>query len=95
LSSIANFERIESLVNSQDFDSLPISTVKKELDSLRRNSPTSNNPQFQQRWERVSQLLQSRISAELPWYQKPLGQLAIGVGVVLLSAAALTLFTSK
>ena len=84
---VANFERIEGLVKSGRIDSLPIAEVRKEHNSLLRNSPTSHNPQFEQRWKRVELAFASRIAGELHWWQKPLGVIAIAVLAAVLSAA--------
>ena len=84
---IANFERIEALVQRGAIDSLPISEVRKEHGSLLRSTPTSQNPQFEQRWKRVEIALSSRIAAEIQWWQKPLGVIAIAVLSAVLSAA--------
>jgi len=84
---IANFDRIEAIVKTGAIDSLSFTEVKKERDSLLRDSPTSNNPQFEQRWKRVEMALSARLSQELQWWQKPLGAIAIAVLSAVLSAA--------
>ena len=84
---VANFERIERLVKDGSIDSLPVAEVRKLRDSLLRNSPTSHNPQFEQRWKRVELALAARIAANLHWWQKPLGVIAIAVLSAILSAA--------
>jgi hypothetical protein len=84
---VANFERIEGLVKSGRIDSLPIRDVRNEHKSLLRNSPTSHNPQFEQRWKRVELALSSRIASDLRWWQKPLGVIVIAVLSAVLSAA--------
>lgn len=84
---VANFERIEDLVKSGRMDSLSIAAVRQEYNSLLLNSPTSNNPQFEQRWKRVELAFASRIASELHWWQKPLGVIAIAVLSAILSAA--------
>ena len=84
---VANFDRIEKIVKSGRINSLSIREVRKEYDSLLRNSPTSHNPQFEQRWKRVELALSSRIGSELHWWQKPLGVIAIAVLSAMLSAA--------
>jgi hypothetical protein len=84
---VANFERIEALVQSGRVDSLPIADVRKEHNSLLRNSPTSHNPQFEQRWKRVEMALAARLARDLHWWQKPLGVIAIAVLSAILSAA--------
>ena len=85
---IANFERIEALVKSGTIDTMPIAEVRREHESLLRSTPTSGNPRFAQRWKRVEISLSSRIAAELHWWQKPLGAIAIAVVSAVLSAAA-------
>ena len=84
---VANFERIEALVQNGSIDSRPIAEVRKLHDSLLRNSPTSHNPQFEQRWKRVEMALAARIATDLHWWQKPLGVIAIAVLSAILSAA--------
>jgi len=84
------FERTESLVKDGRINSLPISEARKERDLLLRNSPTSSNPQFMQRWERVHIALTARIDSELDWWQKPLGVIAIAVISAVLSAVVTT-----
>lgn len=87
MNQIKEFDRIESIVKDGRINSLPISEVLKERDLLLRNSPTSSNPQFMQRWERVHIALAARIKSELDWWQKPLGVIAITVISAVLSAA--------
>ena len=84
---IANFERIEALVKNGAIDTMSIADVRKEYGSLLRSTPTSQNPQFEQRWKRVEISLSSRIAAELKWWQKPLGVIVIAVLSAVLSAA--------
>ena len=84
---IVNFNRIEALVKSGAIDTLPIADIRKEHGSLLRSTPTSQNPQFEQRWARVEISLSSRIAAELQWWQKPPGVIAIAVLSAVFSAA--------
>ncbi|MFH1817589.1 MAG: hypothetical protein ABIK08_15495 [Pseudomonadota bacterium] len=86
MSQIAEFERIESIVKDGRLNSMPIPEARKERDLLLRKSPTSSNPQFMQRWDRVLFALNERIE-ELAWWQKPLGTIAITVLAAVLSAA--------
>lgn len=83
---IAEFERIEALAKSGAFRTMPISRARNERDTLLRSTPTSNNPQFIQRWDRVLMQLNERIE-ELAWWQKPTGAIAIAVLSTVLSAA--------
>lgn len=90
---IDNFDRIEAIVKSGDIESLPIAEIRKELSSLLSHTPTSRNPQFMQRWERVKIALQTRIENELPWWQKPIGILGIAIFAAIVSAAATKLLS--
>ncbi|MDP2769503.1 MAG: hypothetical protein Q8O81_06680 [Giesbergeria sp.] len=87
MSAISEFERIESLVKSGELEKMSFALVRKERDVLLRETPTSNNPQFVQRWDRVLFALNERIGRELAWWQKPLGAIAIAVLSAVLSAA--------
>ena len=84
---VANFERIENLVKTGELETLPFAELRKEQASLLSNSPTSRNPQFEQRWQRVDKALTARLAQELQWWQKPLGAIAIAVLATVLSAA--------
>lgn len=87
MSDISEFERIESIVKVGGLEKMSIATVRKERDALIRSSPTSNNPQFIQRWERVLFALNKHIENDLAWWQKPLGAIAIAVLSTVLAAA--------
>jgi hypothetical protein len=87
MNPIAEFERIETIVKNGSIGNIPIAKIREERDLLLRNSPTSNNPQFAQRWERVHLALTARIESNLAWWQKPLGVIAIAVISAVLSAA--------
>lgn len=86
MTAISEFERIESLVKSGGLEKMSVALARKERDILLRNTPTSNNPQFVQRWDRVLLALNDRIE-ELAWWQKPLGVIAIAVLSTVLAAA--------
>ncbi|WP_394672582.1 hypothetical protein [Limnobacter sp.] len=86
MSDISEFERIESIVKSGGLEKMPVASARKERDVLLRSTPTSNNPQFIQRWDRVLFALNDRIE-ELAWWQKPLGTIAITVLAAVISAA--------
>lgn len=85
---VANFKRIEGIVKSGAIDSLPIADVRKERDSLLRDSPNLYSTQFGQRWERVNMAISARLDGEFAWWQKPWGTIAIGVASAIIGAAA-------
>ena len=91
MDQISEFERIESIVKDGRINSLQISEVRKERDLLLQNSPTSANPQFIQRWNRVLIALTTRIESDLAWWQKPLGVIGIAVISAVLSAVVTAL----
>jgi hypothetical protein len=85
---IANFERIEQLMRDGKFQSMPIKEVKVLRQSLLADAPTSDNPQFVQRLQRVESALAIRVSETKHWWSKPFGVIALRVIGGLIAAAA-------
>ena len=89
MSAISEFERIEALVKDGSFEKLSKRELQNMQGTLLRGTPTSSNPQFVQRWERVNLAISNKLG-ELAWWQRPLGVIAIAVLSAVLSAAVTT-----
>lgn len=89
MSDISEFERIEASVKDGSFEKLSKTELQKMQGTLLRSTPTSSNPQFVQRWERVNLAISNELG-KLAWWQRPLGTVAIAVLVAVLSAAVTT-----
>jgi hypothetical protein len=90
MSAISEFERIEALVKDGSVQKLSTTELQKMQGTLLRSTPTSSNPQFVQRWERVNLALSNELQGKLAWWQRPLGVIAIAVLSAVLSAAVTT-----
>lgn len=85
---IANFERIETLVHDGNVETMTLSEVKALRRSLLADGPTSENPRFEQRLQRVDAALVSRLTDARSWWEKPVGIVVISVIASLIAAAA-------
>ena len=61
MTAISEFEHIGSLVKSGELEKMSVALARKERGILLQNTPTSDNPKFVQRWDRVLLALNDRI----------------------------------
>ena len=65
MDKVENFERIEAIVNDGSIHKKSVTELRGLRQSLLSDTPLSDNPRFEQRWQRVHAALSSRLDGRI------------------------------